>query len=146
MSNDVETIVKQEIDDLHQFLVGWFSGSVSASDFDTAFLPKFDPDLRLISPAGSTLTLDQIEAGVRKGYGTNPDFRIAIRNVKIRRTFDRHILATYEEWQRNALDSKPPKNTRIATVLFKNSKPLRWLHIHETWMPRSAVAAGHFDF
>ncbi|MGI9301548.1 MAG: hypothetical protein ACR2RB_02420 [Gammaproteobacteria bacterium] len=143
MTTSVEEIVRQEIEDLHMFFIGWFSGAILATDFDVGFLARFGPDFRLIPPAGSILTLDELAASVRKGYGTNPDFRIAIRNVTVRRVLDSHILATYEEWQRNALASTPPENARIATVLFDHSEPLRWLHIHETRM-RSTVDA--YDF
>ncbi len=92
------------------------------------------------------LTLDEIGTGVRNAYGTNPEFRIAIWNVKILRVLDGYILATYEEWQRNARASTPPDNARIATVLFENAERLHWLHIHETWMPASVVSASSFDF
>ena len=92
------------------------------------------------------LTLDDIGTGIRSGYGSNPDFRIAIRNVKVCRVLDQYILATYEVWQRNARASKTPDNARIATALFENAERLRWLHIHETWMPASCVTADSFDF
>jgi hypothetical protein len=83
---------------------------------------------------------------VQAGYNTNPTFRIAIRNVTVRRVLGGEVLATYEEWQRNALASTPPENARIATVLFKNSDSLEWLHIHETKMPEEVAAAGPYDF
>jgi len=66
--------------------------------------------------------------------------------VTLRRRFDGHVVATHEEWQRNALASKPSENARIATVLFEDTEPLRWLHIHETWMPADVAAAGPYDF
>ena len=59
------------------------------------------------------------------------------------------MLATYEEWQRNALASTPPDNGRVATVLFEDDRAedrLRWLHIHETWLPEEVMAAGPYDF
>ena len=146
MAASIETSVKREIEDLHRFFVEWFSGIMPAAEFDAGFYSRFDPEFRLIPPSGSILTLGEIGTGIRNAYGTNPDFRIAIRNVRIRRARDRTILATYEEWQRNALASTPPDNARIATVLFETSVPLRWLHIHETRMPASAVAADAFDF
>ena len=56
------------------------------------------------------------------------------------------IVATYEEWQRNALASKPADNARIATVLFRKEESLKWLNVHETWMPETAAPAGSYDF
>ena len=114
--------------------------------FEREFLPRFAADLVFIPPAGRFLGLDQLCASIRDGYGTNPDFRIRIRNVRVHREIDGHILATYEEWQRNALASKPPDNGRLATVLFAASDRLTWQHIHETWLPDEIMQAGPYDF
>ena len=144
-STPMETVTK-EIEALHEFFVAWFTGAIDASQFKIGFLNRFDPTFLLIPPAGTILDLDGIAANIRAGYASNPNFRIAIRNVQVRRVFDGHILATYEEWQRNAIASTPPDNARLATVLFADTPPLRWLHIHETWMPKDVAAAGPYDF
>ena len=90
--------------------------------------------------------MDELSSSIRNTYDTNPDFRIAIRNVKVQRVLENGIIATYEEWQRNALASTPPDNGRLATVIFNKTEPLQWLHVHETSMPESVQAAGPFDF
>lgn len=146
MIHSTDVKVREEIESLHEFFVGWFSGALADAAFDEDFMPRFAPDLVLIPPAGKTLTLPELAAGVRAGYGTNPSFAIAIRNVRVRRAWDSGILATYEEWQRNALASTPQDNGRVATVLFTPSQPLRWLHVHETWLPPETMAAGPYDF
>lgn len=146
MSSKVEQIVREEVEALHEFFVGWFSGSLPESEFESQFLQRFSADFHLIPPAGELLSLEQLSAGLRAAHGSNPEFRIAIRNVKIRNLSEEHILATYEEWQRNALASEPPDNGRISTVLFNRSEPLQWLHVHETWLPESVTAAADFDF
>jgi hypothetical protein len=146
MTPDLETIVREEIEALHRFFIEWFSGAAPESDLEEGILNRLAPDLVFVPPGGSLLGRDALETGLRQGYGTNPDFRIAIRNVTVHRVLESHVVATYEEWQRNALASKPPDNARLATVLFENSRPLRWLHIHETWMPEDVAAAGPYDF
>lgn len=146
MTNDLEDIVRTEIEDLHKFFVGWFTGALEVNSFEEGFLARFDPAFLLIPPAGIILSLEELSTSIKKTYDTNPDFRIAIRNVKIQRMLDNEIIATYEEWQRNALASTPPDNARLATVIFKKSEPLQWLHVHETWMPESVQKAGPFDF
>lgn len=146
MAGGIEDEVRTEIEALHAFFVGWFSGRLPRSDFERSFLSRFAPDFLLVPPAGTLLTLGELAEGVRSAHATNPEFRIAIRNVRLRRHFDGHVLATYEEWQRNALASTPPDNARIATVLFRDSRPLRWLHIHETWLPEAIARAGPYDF
>jgi hypothetical protein len=90
--------------------------------------------------------LDQLSERVRSAHASNAEFRVAIRNVTVRRQHGGHLLATYEEWQRNALASTPPDNGRIPTVRFRDVRPLEWLHIHETWLPDSVARAGPYDF
>ena len=144
--SDIEDIVREEVESLHRFFVGWFSGALAEDEFERGFEIRFAPDLVFIPPAGSLLGLDDLVPSIRAGRGSNPEFRIAIRNVKVHRVLENHIIATYEEWQRNALASKPPDNARVATVVFERTIPLTWLHIHETWMPEEVAAAGPYDF
>ncbi len=60
------------------------------------------------------------------------------------------VLATYEEWQKGALNSKPPNNGRVSSAVFlkDRSRPngLMWLHVHETWLPEAVVSADPFSF
>ena len=142
----IEERVREEIEALHRFFVGWFSGALPESDFEDGFLARFDADFLLIPPAGTLLGLDALASGIRAGHGSNAQFRIAIRNVRVHRAAGGVVLATYEEWQRNALASKPPDNARIATVWFAEADPLRWLHVRETWMPDAVAEAGAYDF
>lgn len=146
MTSNIESQVRDEVEALHRFFVDWFTGAASDDAIETDFLNRFDPDFLLIPPGGTVLTLDEFDAALRRGHGTNPDFRIAIRNVTIRGNLDDCIVATYEEWQRNALASTPPDNGRIVTVVFKRAQPLRWLHVHETRLPDAIAAAGPYDF
>ena len=138
----------EEIEALHCFFVGWFSGKIANTDneFAKGFMERFDSQFRLIPPAGINLGLSQLASSIRSGHGSNPRFRIQIRNVVVRRVFADHCLATYEEWQRNALASTPPDNARVASVIFRIDERLKWLHVHETWMPKDVMEAGPYDF
>ena len=141
--------VAAEIEALHVFFVQWFSGAIieDESAFDQGFLSRLDPASVLIPPAGNVLPMAELASGIRSAHGSNPQFRIAIRNVQVRWEFGDHIVATYEEWQRNALASTPPDNGRVATVLFHDSAgTLIWRHIHETWLPENVMSAGPYDF
>jgi hypothetical protein len=138
--------VRREVESLHEFFCVWFGGRIPQEEFEQQFLPRFHQDLAFIPPAGELLNLEDISAWIRGGYGSNPDFRIQIRNVTIHREFEGHVLATYEEWQRNALASEPSDNGRIASVVFVKGERLKWLHIHETWVPREIMEADLFDF
>ena len=146
MQDSMQVQVREEVEGLHRFFVGWFSGQIDESAFRSDFQPRIAPDVVFIPPAGMLLGWEDLSSMIQAGYGSNPDFRIQIRNVRVRREFDGHVLATYEEWQRNALASDPPDNGRIATVLFSVGQRLLWQHIHETWLPADAIAAGPYDF
>lgn len=139
--------LRKEIEDLHVFFEDWFSGRSSSDEFAARFDHRFDEQTLLIQPGGAALPLDQFKEGLRAAHGSNPDFRIQIRNVTLRREFGELALVTYEEWQRNALASRPPDNARVSSVLFDTSgETLTWLHIHETWLPEDQVTSDRFDF
>ncbi len=148
MTNSIHSTVENEIKSLHTFFVDWFSGCSPNNDetFTAKFMDRFDPSFLLIPPAGTTLDLDDLAGSVKSTHGSNPTFSIAIRNVQIRRQWEGHVLATYEEWQRNAKASSPPNNGRVATVLFRIEKNLMWLHVHETWLPQEILQAGPYNF
>ena len=138
--------VEDEIKSLHDFFCDWFGGMVNQERFEELFSKRFSSELIFIPPAGNYLQFKDLEESIREGYGANPDFKIEIRNVRLLIEMDGYILATYEEWQRNALASKPPDNARLATVMFKNGDHLIWQHIHETWMPREIMESDPYDF
>ena len=146
MSSDIQETVRLEIEALHHFFVGWFTGRLPKSAFESCFLDRFSDNLVFIPPAGQLLGVGDLASAVWDLYSSNPDFRIAIRQVRVQRHFDNYVIATYEEWQRNARASTPPDNGRLATVLFRHSEPLKWLHIHETWLPPETMSAGPYDF
>jgi len=138
--------IRVEIEDLHEFFCNWFAGKLPETDFDSKFTTRFASDLVFIPPAGKLLGLADLRSAIYKGYASNPKFCVQIREVTVRQEFDGYVLATYEEWQRNALASEPPDNGRIATVIFKTGDPLSWVHIHETWLPKAAMASENYDF
>lgn len=148
MTTSIHSTVDSEIKSLHTFFVDWFAGCSPSSDetFFAKFMDRFDPAFLLIPPAGTTLDLDDLANSIKSAHGSNPTFNIKIRNVQIRREWENHVLATYEEWQRNAKASSPPNNGRVATVLFKIEKRLKWLHVHETWLPQDIMQAGPYNF
>ncbi|MEM9191233.1 MAG: SRPBCC domain-containing protein [Myxococcota bacterium] len=141
--------VVEEVRALHEFFVAWFSGTTEKSPevFNAGLPDRLAEDFALVQPAGDLLSRGHLLAAIESGYGNNPDFRIAIRNVVVRRTFDNHVLATYEEWQRAARSSTPPDNARVATALFSvTDDRLQWLHVHETWLPAHRISVDVFDF
>ena len=56
VSADIKQVVRTEIEALHEFFVGWFSGILPDTSFDAGFLDRFDPDFLLVPPAGILLS------------------------------------------------------------------------------------------
>lgn len=140
MNSTVNDKVLEEVESLHRFFEGWFSGTLPQSELESEFLGRFEPGFVLISPTGGILTLKELAASLLASHGTSPDFRISIDHVKVRSVSGGHILATYEEWQQGGLASAQGKNARITTVVFSDVEPLRWAHVHETWKPVDGAA------
>ncbi|MFT5131863.1 MAG: hypothetical protein ACI9SC_000325 [Gammaproteobacteria bacterium] len=141
LENDVRT----EIEEMHQFFVDWFSGKAEQSVFDE-FTARFDSNVKYIGTNGSLLDRAALLDFLGGARGIGSDFRIAIRDVKVQQLSDSHVIATYTEWQRHATFSDRPENGRLTTVVLSMSKPFRWLHIHETWLPEVIYKAGPYDF
>jgi len=146
MNTNIEDAIRTEVEALHERFVGWFTGQLPEAAFETEVLARFDPEFILIPPAGVVLDRDSLGEMLHSAHGSNADFRIAIRNVQLRQKLNGYLLATYEEWQRNALASDPPDNARVASVVFRQTEPLKWLHVQETWLPEAVAAAGPYDF
>lgn len=146
MNHRIEQEVRAEIETLHEFFVNWFAGTSPPDSLHELVRTRFDPGFVIVPPSGTLLTLEDLVDGLQAVHGKNPGFRIAIRNVRLRHASGDLVLATYEEWQRNAKASQPPDNARISTALLRKSKSLQWLHVHETWLPETVRSAGPFDF
>lgn len=143
---DLKASVKKEIDELHVFFVEWFNGSADRNCYEERFVSRFDKGVHFIGPNGMILDYDQLMGMMRDAHGSNPDFRIAIRDVNIWHVSDAQIVATYTEWQRNAVNSDDADNGRLTSAILSKSQPFQWLHIHETWLPEEIAKAGPYDF
>ncbi|NKB35579.1 MAG: hypothetical protein GKR93_00230 [Gammaproteobacteria bacterium] len=144
-ARSLEKDVRIEVEELHQFFVDWFNGKADQSVFDE-FTSRFDSKVHYIGPGGALLDQTALTGFLAGARGIASDFRIAIRDVKVLHQSDSHIIATYTEWQRHAVFSDRPESGRRTTVVLSKSKPFRWLHIHETWLPEEIYKAGPYDF
>jgi hypothetical protein len=150
-TSDAAKLVRAEIVALHEFFVQWFSGVVANDDdvFAQGFARHFEPGFVLIGTGAEILPLAALTKFMRAGHGSNPGFRIEIRDVVLRRELDAVFVVTFEEWQRNAQHATP-NNGRLCTVLLQTDRVapggLAWLHMHECWLPSAVVAAERFEF
>jgi len=149
------TLQNQEIEtaihDIHDFFTDWVGGRCpnDPETFKRNALDRISDGLVAIFPAGRSFGKKDFEGYMTGIYGSNPDFRIKIRDIKINHRSNGIAVVNYQEWQRNAKDSDDPNNGRITTMVIgqKNSgEGLEILQVHETWLPREVVESGDFDF
>lgn len=146
-----QSLVEAEIRGLHADLALWLSGRCTADTtwFGTAFAERLHEAFFNVQPAGIVLTREDLLGDLESGYGVSEDFDIHIRNVTLRQVMDDGalLLATYEEYQRGANNSRS-ENARLSAVLFERRTDGRliWRSIHETWLPEANHAAEHFAF
>lgn len=148
MSNDLDR-VREHIVGIHRFFTDWVSGKCPGDDatFRDGLLSRLAPNTMVIMPGGTGHEAEVFTKYMRGLHGSNPKFRIQIRNVAVRHRVGDVIVATYEEWERNALDSMPPDNGRLSTMVLKDrGDGFEVLHVHETWLPAAVMAAGPYDF
>lgn len=142
----LENEVRQDIEDLHSFFVGWYNGTVPDSAFETEFLARLDPAFSIIMPSGVKLDYETLSSAMRESFGGNKGFRIEIRNVRLVHVTESTAVATYEEWQRKEQGGAESGSARVSTVTLARGDTLKWLHVQETWLPAEVVKADPFSF
>lgn len=142
----LESDVRGEIEELHQFFVRWFNGTVEKGALDANFGTRLHPDMHITFPDGNTLDRSTLLGGFAQAHASNPAFRIDIREVKVVHEGIDTVLVSYEEWQTGAKSSEKSDTARISTALLSKQQPFVWFNIHETWLPDDAVSEGSFDF
>lgn len=150
-SMNIQSRVASEISALHDDLASWLSGRQSRENtfFQAAFRDRLHEAFFNVQPAGIVLSRSELLHDLDNGYGHSPDFDIQILNVTVRQILckGRHILATYEEYQRGARKSQRSENARLSTVLFEQQGDrLMWRSIHETWLPDEKHSSENFRF
>ena len=134
---------EQEVLDLHAFFQDWFQGLLPKTDESFArFADVMDPDFHIISPAGRLTSIKDLGPGLRGVHGkwrrasNEADAsRIWIENIQVHELAGDLALVTYEEWQ----VAEGPAKGRLSTAVFRRDPQtpngVRWLHVHETWLP-----------
>ena len=142
--SDLPGEVRAEIEALHDFFTGWFNGTLPESGevFARGLADHLHPDFEIVLPSGTVHDRDGILIPVHQAWGTNPEFRAVVRDVRVLGAWRQGeseaglVLATYVEAQSGARNTTPPDNLRHSTVLFEHrAERLVWRHLHETAMP-----------
>ena len=129
--------VRAEVETLHDFFTGWFSGALPESGevFARGLADHLHPEFEIVLPSGTVHDRDGILTPVRRDWGANPGFNATVRDVRVLGEWPAAglVLATYVEVQTGARNTTPADNLRHATVLFERAAGrLVWRHLHET--------------
>lgn len=136
---ELELKIKQEIIDIHVLFVDWFTGKVDKADLENKLAMRFFKETIFISTKGQSINYDGLMRMFKDGYGKmSPDFKIVISDVEILQKVGDYVLATYIEWQTNVPNPEASGSytARKTTTLISKQKPFKWLHIHETILPK----------
>lgn len=143
--------IETTIHDISDFFTDWVGGRCpgDVDTFKSNALDQLADDLVAIMPGGRSFGKKEFEGYMRSIYGSNPDFRIKIRDVRLSHQSGNLAVVNYQEWQRNAKDSDEPNNGRVTTMVVRDrgagALP-EILQVHETWLPKDIVASGDFNF
>ena len=137
-TQELQKQIEQEIIDLHDIFISWFTGKPDKTDLENKLSSRFFKDSIFIPPNGASVNYDNLMVMFKNGYGQkNQDFKIAINNVEILQEIGDYVLVNYVEWQTE--DAKPEAtnnyNVRKTTLVISKEKPFKWLHTHETMLP-----------
>lgn len=126
----------REIVELHEFFQDWFTGDRDDHPATFArFTAVMDSDFVIIGPDGILTTFPTLVDRLRSAYGRFPCTRIWTENHQRHQQLGNWAICTYEEWQA----TQEVTTARLSTVIFQADdrapNGVRWLHVHETWLP-----------
>ena len=135
---DLVEAARDEVVSLHEFFVGWLTGSLEDADqVFGRFVDALHPEFSMISPSGVELDRGAVVASVRAAHGTaDASFTIEIRNVVELLVSGDAVVVSYEEWQ---FVGGGVTSCRVSSAVLVRSPGtvdvVRWRHLHETLRP-----------
>ena len=143
--------IEKTVYDIHAFFNDWVGGRVPG-DRDTFRRNALDviaDGWVGIFPVGQPAGKKDFDGYMTSLYGTNPEFRIRISDLRVAHERDGIAVVNYKEWQRGAKDSDRASNGRVTTMVL-GEKPsgagIEILQVHETWLPVEMQDAGDYEF
>ena len=141
--NDACCLYRKEVERLHEFFVGWFSGQLDKqpSLLQADCHDRFSDDFSMVVPSGNVVTkaqlVDRLNLDSHGCHG--PSFRINIPDFELLQQYSETLtLVRYVEVQHRGGDDQETKtvNARISTaVLEQADNVVLWRHVHETSLP-----------
>lgn len=147
---DIEKRVTATIVDIHNFFTDWVNGTCPGDPetFKKNALDRISDSIVAVFPSGNSFGKQDFKGYMQSIYGSNPAFRIKIRDIQLRHHVGDVVMVSYKEWQRDAKDSDEPNNGRQTSMLMRDrdADGLEILMVHETWLPEDVVKNGDFNF
>ena len=86
--------IETAIHDIHDFFTDWVGGRCpgDAETFQRNALDRISDDLVAIFPAGRRFGKEEFKGYMSSIYGSNPEFRIKIRDIRVNHV--NHLLLT----------------------------------------------------
>jgi hypothetical protein len=143
--------VEATIHDIHEFFTDWVGGRCPGDDetFRKNALNRLGDDLVATMPGGRSFGKSDFEGYMKSIYGSNPDFRIRISDIRVSHQGGDMTVVNYHEWQRSAKDSDAPNNGRVTTMVLRDRGldiGPEIIQVHETWLPDDLVKEADFGF
>ncbi len=130
---------QKEIEELHVFFENWLSGRLEPTQNNyRRFNDVADNKFNLISPNGVLQAGNDLLEDLYQAHGKRKDIKIWTKDKKLLFENSEILVVSYQEWQQEAAGDKGRIST--AVLIFDETKinGLRWLHVHETWLPVKA--------
>ena len=134
----MKEVCRKEVNDLHQFFEDWVSGALPKTEESYARVQQaLSDDFAIVGPDGRLTQRDPLLNGLYAAHLGRPNFRIWIENYQLHPQLGELAIVTYEEWQ----EIEGEVTARLSTAVFQQDAAapngVRWLHVHETWLPKS---------
>ena len=135
-STEMDERCRKEVLELHQFFQDWFTGKLENTPENLArFTAVVDEGFQIVSPEGGVSTREQILDRVERAHGARSALRIWIENYSSRPLAEGVQLVSYEEWQETEGQTRGRISTAVFTHASQAPNGVRWVRVHETWLP-----------
>eukprot|EP00755_Sulcionema_specki_P008564 Sspe_Gene.5971::Locus_1996_Transcript_1_1_Confidence_1.000_Length_710::g.5971::m.5971 len=144
---EMEERCRREVLEVHDYFTKYFQGTIPRETIRT-FRERFAADLTYIYPGGTRGGAGIFDWMEKEAHGSSPEFRIKIDEASFtfRHLADGVCVVNYHEYQKGARNSDPT-NGRLTTAIYERHEDapcgVRWLHLHEVWLPAETVSAFH---
>lgn len=118
-------------------LASWLSGEGPDAGIET-FAAAHDPGFSMIDTVGEIVALPDVVDGLTAARGAIPGLRIDVRDVEILAEASGTVVVRFLEVHRLHDDHVPRRVTALLRRDPSAPRGFRWLHVHETPLPREA--------